>query len=507
MAVLTVFNAMTDGLSLPTAIDPVDDPRIVVTSTSLVYKSNSGFFVTQVDGTGFSFGGGANGGTVTSLTVRNVASQVVLQITGLNHSLVSLFLDLFGIGTDPNKSREGSGLDALTGLLTGNDFLNGSAGADNGLGGYSDGNDVVRAFAGADTVGGDAGNDSLNGGNGFDTLSYSQSYFDPRALRGVQIDAVAGTARDPWGFDDTFSFFEDFVGSKLVDAIRGSGRNESFSGLGGNDLIDGRGGFDSVLYAREAAFDGLLGIRANLTTGKIKDGFGNTDTVLGIEKVLGTFAKDIFGGSARDETFEGLAGKDAFNGKGGIDTIDFSSNTSPIAVQVALSLASGNILNDGWGQKETALGIENIIGSRLGDSLFGDNRANVLVGGGGGDALGGNGGSDTLTGNAGADRFSFTGPISDSGANRNVDTVTDLRVGVDTLVIDSNFSALGDTVEAAELRKGATATNGDQHLIYNPATGELFYDADGLNGVDQILFAILSRNLALSAGDFAVAVG
>lgn len=506
MAVLTVFNPMTDGLFLPEAVDHIGTP-ITVSPTSLAYDANSGFFVALIQGTGFSFGGGANGGTVTSLTVRNGSNQVVLKITGLDHSLASLALDLFGIGTDPNKSREGSGLDALTGLLTGDDFLNGSAGADNGLGGYSDGNDVVRAFGGSDTVAGDVGNDSLNGGTGFDTLSYDRSYFDPRALRGVDLDAAAGTAIDPWGYNDTFALFEHFQGSKLADTIRGSARNETFSGLGGNDVIDGRGGFDTVVYGQDAAFDGPLGISANLGTGRITDSFGNTDRVSGIEAVAGTFKKDIFVGGARDETFEGLAGKDFFNGKGGIDTIDFSGNTSPIEVNVALGPGSGQISNDGWNQSETAIGIENIIGSRRDDQIFGDNRANLLVGGGGDDRLGGNGGSDTLTGNGGADRFQFGAPLSDSGPNRNVDAVTDFRPGVDALVIDSNFSALGDTVEAAEFRKGAAATNGNQHLIYNPATGELFYDANGVGGADQILFAILSRNLALTAGDFGVAVG
>lgn len=245
MAVLTVFNPMPDGLSLPKAIDPVDGPA-VVGPTSFSYDSNDGAFAVQIAGTGFTFGGGeANGGTVTSLTVRNGANQVVFKITGLDHSLVALNLDLFGLGTPPFTSREGSGFDGLTGLLTGDDFLNGSAGADN-IGGYSDGNDVLKALAGADFVAGDVGNDALDGGSGFDTLSYSQSYFDPRALRGVDVDAAAGTAIDPWGYNDTFAAFEDFWGSKLADTIRGSARNESFSGLGGNDLIDGRGGPSSV---------------------------------------------------------------------------------------------------------------------------------------------------------------------------------------------------------------------------------------------------------------------
>lgn len=507
MAVLTVFNRMPDGQPLSNVLDPDDSP-VTLGRTTFSYDAGGFAYSVLLQGTGFAFNGvEAKAGTVTSITVRNISSDVVLKISGLSHSLVSTMLDLYGLGTDPFKSREGSGFDALTGLLIGNDTLNGSNGADNGLGGYSDGNDVVSARAGGDTLLGDPGDDNLNGGSGFDTLSYSQSYFDPRALRGVDVDAAAGTAIDPWGHNDTFTLFEDFWGSKLADTIRGSTRNESFSGLGGNDIIDGRGGFDTVVYGQDASFDGRLGINANLGTGRIKDSFGNTDRVSGIEAVDGTFARDVFIGSARDETFGGLAGKDYFNGKGGFDTIDFSGNTSPIAVQVALGSGSGQIGNDGWGQSETAVGIENIIGSRRDDQIFGDNRANLLVGGGGDDRLGGNGGSDTLTGNGGADRFQFGAPLSDSGSNRNVDTVTDFRPGVDALVIDSNFSALGDTVEAAEFRKGAAATNGNHHLIYNPATGELFYDANGAGGADQILFALLSRNLALTAGDFGVAVG
>jgi serralysin len=89
----------------------------------------------------------------------------------------------------------------------------------------------------------------------------------------------------------------------------------------------------------------------------------------------------------------------------------------------------------------------------------------------------------------------------------NVDVVTDFNVADDTIQLDDDVfsSSLGlGNISAGELVIGAAALDANDRIIYNDATGELFYDSDGVGGVAQIQFATLSTGLALTNLDFLV---
>jgi Ca2+-binding RTX toxin-like protein len=109
-----------------------------------------------------------------------------------------------------------------------------------------------------------------------------------------------------------------------------------------------------------------------------------------------------------------------------------------------------------------------------------------------------------LTGRAGQDEFLFDTPLS---ATSNVDRITDFNVADDTILLDQTIfsSSLGlGNIANGELVIGTAAQDANDRIIYNNATGALFYDNDGVGGNAQIQFATLSTGLALTSLDFFV---
>ena len=125
------------------------------------------------------------------------------------------------------------------------------------------------------------------------------------------------------------------------------------------------------------------------------------------------------------------------------------------------------------------------------------------VGGSGADILIGNNATNTLTGGAGADRFVFN-------AVSTVDTVTDFVSGSDKLAFDNAvFTQLGadGALAAGALRTGAGATHGvdaDDRIVFDTATGDLYYDQDGFGIGAAVKVAHLDGVSALAPGDILV---
>ena len=135
----------------------------------------------------------------------------------------------------------------------------------------------------------------------------------------------------------------------------------------------------------------------------------------------------------------------------------------------------------------------NLTGNELANQIWGNNGANTLNGGAGGDILIGFGGADT---------FAFTTALG-SG---NVDAIVDFSVADDSIQLDDAvFAGLSlGALNANAFVNGTAALDADDRIIYNQATGQLFYDADGNGGGAQVLFATLSGNPALTASEFTV---
>ncbi len=490
------------------------DASVLRTATSfrITLGASSQFagYVITVAGTGFSYVNNvATRGTMSGLVIADASGNTVLTVAGLAAGTMASDLSLFQanvFGWDtPNWHQGSQQLNAWSMLLSGNDTFNGTTGNDGrSLPGLNAGNDTFNMLDSDDWVNGGAGNDTINGGNGWDTLSFELTTYNEgaSAIQGVSINLATGTVIDAWGYTDQISGFENFRGSVFNDVFVGSANEDHFSGMRGKDTIDGgSGGKDWARYDNDAWFGGLLGIVVDLQvsvvggkiTGSIVDGFGNVDTTLNIESVAGTANGDIFIGSSAQNNFAGGEGKDSYNGGAGADHVFFHwrfTNQAQAGVVVDLTRAGGQIRNDGYGNIENAISIENIVGSEQADRIKGSAGQNWLTG---------HDGKDTLTGAGGADFFQFD-RLNEFGDG---DRITDFHegAGVDQDVLQIFVSNWGAS-NTLHLVNGTAATGAFSTFIYNAANDTLFWDADGTGAQAKIAVCALTNVASLSAANF-----
>ncbi|SFT49301.1 calcium-binding protein [Mesorhizobium sp. YR577] len=464
-------------------------------------------------GTGFTYDakGYVTGGTLASVQLLQSNGTTVLQtLAGINRPFtdVSDAADTF------------SGWDLNAWLMSGNDTINGSSGADD-LYGHA-GNDTLNGGDGDDFLVGGAGKDTYNGGNGYDQISFAE--YEPTALRGVNINAVTRIAIDQWGNSESFTSIESFRGSQFADVMLGSAANEQFMGMNGRDRIDGGAGIDEVRYHRDANWGGNAGVNVNLTTGVAIDGFGKQDTLLNIENVRGTASNDVLVGSAVSNVLRGEAGNDSLNGMAGADTMKGGTGNDTYYVDNAGDIVDE--LSDGGSGTDTVVSaisfnlanttqvkgtVENLnlsgtgaisgTGNAGNNTINGNGGNNALNGAAGNDLINGGLGNDTLTGGAGNDTFFFNTALN---ASTNKDTITDFNVVADTIRLENAiFTGLAaGTLTAAAFHTGSAAADASDRIIYNKTTGALLFDKDGLGGAAAVQFATVSANLTLTNADF-----
>jgi Ca2+-binding RTX toxin-like protein len=206
-----------------------------------------------------------------------------------------------------------------------------------------EGDDVLTGSPGHDLLEGGPGNDRLDGRDDGDALS-------------------GGTGDD------------DLIGGDSGDLA-----TESLSGGPGDDRLDGGPGlYDEASYASSPA-----GVVIDLGTGTVaEDGYGDTDTIDGVEVVYGSGHADrISGSDGSDWLFPG-AGDNEVTARGGDDRV------------TVIALEGENSIDLGPGD----------------DSGIGGLEADVIAGGGGDDRLYGREGDDSFDGGAGADFVGLSEP-------------------------------------------------------------------------------------------------
>jgi Ca2+-binding RTX toxin-like protein len=209
-------------------------------------------------------------------------------------------------------------------------------------------------------------------------------------------------------------------------------------------------------------------------------------------------------GNSGINVLNGSGGADVLVGYGGNDTY-YVDNIGDVIIEAgggfeAVYTSTSYALTVGaeveWLATDATYGTGaiNLTGNDAGNYVLGNDGANILDGGAGADIIAGYGGADT---------FAFTTAL---GAG-NVDSIVDMTAGTDKIGLDDAiFTAAGalGALNAAAFTVGSAAADGSDRIVYNSATGQLFYDADGAGGAAQILFATLNPGLALTASDFAV---
>ncbi|MGB4975847.1 MAG: calcium-binding protein, partial [Anaerolineae bacterium] len=171
---------------------------------------------------------------------------------------------------------------------------------------------------------------------------------------------------------------------------------------GGDDAVDASGltaALPSVLLGG-AGNDQLSGGMGNDT---LRGGTGD-DSLSGgpgSDSLNGAEGNDALFGGPGDDTLFGREGSDALDGGAGSDTANYQATTGPIALNLAVGIAS----NDGNGSSDTlALNtIEIVSSSSFDDVIIGDDNANTLNGGDGNDTINGGAGADTINGGNGND--------------------------------------------------------------------------------------------------------
>jgi Ca2+-binding RTX toxin-like protein len=350
--------------------------------------------------------------------------------------------------------------------------LNGSSGADEIYG--LAGNDVLTGLSGNDILDGGIGNDTMTGGDGDDTyvVDSRKDKVIELAAGGtdtVQVSSAAFTlGAEVEHLMFTTDMAHDGVGNELANVMTGNAGSDKLRGMAGDDQLYGNAGSD-----------------------RLDGGQGN----------------DAIDGGAGADVMVGRAGDDVYvvddAGDKVIEVINRGTDTVRASVSFTINHNIENL---------TLTGVSAIdgTGNSRANELVGNGAANVLKGAAGNDTLSGGLGNDTLTGGRGSDTFVFNSALD---ALTNVDTVTDfVRTQADHIYLSKAvFTALGNLGGLAQsaFYSSATATSAndaDDRIVYNTATGNLYYDADGAGGFDAVHFATIgsATHPAMTFADFQI---
>jgi serralysin len=280
-------------------------------------------------------------------------------------------------------------------------------------------------------------------GQGIDTVLLQTNRLNLEAFStGSSFNQASGAIENVVGNVDGVAF--EITGNRFNNYLSGGHLGDTISGGYGTDVLIGLDGNDSLVG----------GVRSDLPMGDSLDGGVGSDTLIG----------DAIAESSRDDndSLVGGAGRDSILAGGGSDTLDGGADSD--------TLVGGS-------------GSDLLIGGLGDDSLNGGAGADTLVASGAG--------RDLLIGGDGADMYTLD-PLAGRYGARERDMILDFNVADDTIMLVRSMG-LGVTgsLDADAFHIGMRAGDAEDRIIFNPATGALLYDADGIGRQQPMQFATL----------------
>ncbi len=398
------------------------------------------------------------------------------------------------------------------------------------------GDDRIHPFGGVDTVDGGEGRDTLllNAAGGSVTIDLTNQVAGPNTL--ISIENAEGGAFDDVIIGDVET--NVLVGNGGDDRIDGRAGNDTLVSGNGNDTLDGGSGVDTAivgltdagetvridqrggdfqvavqspersattfrniedLVVETAGGDDVISVSGainNRFAVKVDGGAGN-DWIRGgngSETLRGGEGDDSVFGSNGNDILEGGAGRDTLDGSNGSDTVFGGAGDDDVF--------GGNdrdVLNadDGDDRVFGGNGRDSLDGGDGADTLDGGNDNDLVLGGDGDDIIIGDNGFDTLKGGAGNDVIEGGNGFDTLYGNEGDDVLDggngfDFLTGgqgADTLIGDNGF----DTLKGGDGNDDLSGGNGFDLLVggagQDVLTGGLgrdtfVFDGDPFNGVD-----------------------
>jgi Ca2+-binding RTX toxin-like protein len=308
----------------------------------------------------------------------------------------------------------------------------------------------------------------------------------------------------------------ELVGNELDQDIYGNAGNNLLQGGGGNDFLIGLQGDDQYIVLGNN--DRVVEIAGQGRDVVYTKGDYTLDVSVSVEilsaadqsattamRLTGSSQDQEIYGNAGANVLDGGGGTDYMGGLGGNDTYFVSGagdhiieaagqgSRDVVYARASYTLEADQDIEVLASTQQTATTAMSLTGNNLVNELYGNDGANTLNGGAG---------SDFLMGFGGADIFAFTTTL---GAG-NVDQIIDFSVADDTIALDDAvFTGLATgALAAGAFVNGSAAADADDRVLYNSATGQILFDADGNGAGVAVLFATVSAGTVLTANDFTV---
>ncbi|MBP7066276.1 M10 family metallopeptidase C-terminal domain-containing protein, partial [Ferrovibrio sp.] len=320
----------------------------------------------------------------------------------VDFSLATTALNIFGT----NNELKNSEIERIVGTAYA-DVLTGIASVYNA----GAGNDIIKGHGGDQKIYGEAGNDIL------------YAYYETRGETAGKYDNNAKDLLDGGDGDDILVVSggtHTLVGGAGIDTI-------DYSPVPGSVSVDlaagtGFGGASTTLTQTISGVENIIGSNgADFIFGDA--GANHLIGNGGSDELRGGDGNDILDGGIGDDILRGGAGADQIIGGSGNDTASYAFSSA--AVQVSLKTMT---LSGGDAAGDTLSGIENLSGSGLDDTLIGDDNNNYLLGNSGADYLDGGLGFDTASyqaATAGVTVSLLTG--TGTGGEANNDTLVNIE--------------------------------------------------------------------------------